>query len=187
MLTLNLLPDQYKNEYALEKKRRFVAHITTILFFIALLFNVLMGSVYAFVLTYEQSLRQSIETQSATDTVKRLSGIEKKVRDLNTHIGGLTKTGEEIISLASVVERIARVVGSDAYLKNVSIDANTKTVSVVGFAKTRSAVLAFAEALQKSDFVAPGSVKNPIKNILKEEDIDFNFAFTFAQEKKTPQ
>ena len=32
MLTLNLLPDQYKSEYALEQKRRFVAHITIILF-----------------------------------------------------------------------------------------------------------------------------------------------------------
>lgn len=187
MLTLNLLPDQYKNEYALEKKRRFVAHVSIIMFFIAVLFNALLGSVYAFVFTYEQSLRQSIETQTATDTVKRLSGIEKNVRELNTHISGLAKAGDEVVPLAPVVERIAQVVGQDAYLKSISIDAGTKTVSIVGFAKTRAAVLSFADALHKSDFVVSGSVKNPIKNILKEENIDFNVTFIFTHEKTISQ
>jgi|SRR3989344_8504080 len=185
MLTLNLLPDQYKAEYALEKKRRFVAHSSIIIFFIAVLFNVLLGSVYVFVFTYEQSLRQSIETQTTTDTVKRLSGIEKKVRELNTSIGVIAKADEEIIPLAPVLERIAKLVDQDAYLKSVSMDASTKTVSVAGFAKTRAAVLALAEALQKSDFVTEGSVKNPIKNILKEENIDFTFTFVFAHRKET--
>lgn len=187
MLTLNLLPDQYKNEYALEKKRRFVAHITIILVFIAILFNVLLGSVYAFVYTYEQSLRKSIETQTTTDTVRRLSAIEKNVRTLNARIDVLAGAGKEIIPLAPVFERITEQVGPDAYLKNVSIDAKTKTVSVTGFAKTRSAVLALADALQKSDFVAEGSVKNPIKNILKEEDIDFNLIFVFTHEERSAQ
>ncbi|MBI5912903.1 PilN domain-containing protein [Candidatus Azambacteria bacterium] len=187
MLTLNLLPDQYKNEYALEQKRRLVAHISIIMCLIAILFNVLLGSVYAFVFTYEQSLRQSIETQTTTDTVKRLSAIEKNVRELNTSIGALATADAEIIPLAPVLERIAALVGQDAYLKSISMDANTKTVSIAGFAKTRAAVLALAEALQKSDFVAEGSVKNPIKNILKEENIDFTFTFTFTHETKTSQ
>ena len=147
----------------------------------------MLGSVYAFVFTYEQSLRQSIETQSSTDTVKRLSHIEKDVRELNAHIGGFTKASEEIVPLAPVFEHIAQLVGHDAYLKSVSVDVGTKTVSVVGFAKTRAAVLAFANALQKSDRVAQGSVKILIKNILKEENIDFNFTFTFVQEKNTMQ
>lgn len=187
MLTLNLLPDQYKNEYVLEKKRRFVAHISIIMFLIAILFNVLLGSVYAFVFIYEQSLRQSIETQTTTDTVKRLSVLEKKVREFNANVGALAKADAEIIPLAPVFERIAQLVGQDAYLKSVSTDAGTKTVSVVGFAKTRAAVLAFADALHTSDFVAKGSVKNPIKNILKEEKIDFTFTFTFTHEEKTTQ
>lgn len=187
MLTLNLLPDQYKNEYALERKRRFVAHISIIMFFIAILFNVLLGSVYLFVFTYEQSLRQSIETQTTTDTVKRLSVIEKKVRELNANIGILANADKDIISLAPVLERITALVGQDAYLKSVSIDASTKTISVTGFAKTRSAVLALAEALQKSDFIAEGSVKNPIKNILKEENIDFTFTFIFVPKEGTIQ
>ncbi len=187
MLTLNLLPDQYKNEYALERKRRFVAHSSIIMFFIAILFNVLLGSVYLFVFTYEQSLRQSIETQTTTDTVKRLSVIEKKVRELNANIGILAKADDEIISLAPVLERITALVGQDAYLKSVSMDASTKTISVAGFAKTRAAVLAFADALKKSDFVAEGSVKNPIKNILKEENIDFTFTFIFVPEEGTIQ
>lgn len=187
MLTLNLLPDQYKNEYAFEKKRRFVAHISIIVFFIAVLFNILLASTYVFVLTYERSLRQSIETQSTTDTVKRLSSIEKNVRELNARVDVLTKAEESIVPLAPVFEQAALLVGNEAYLKSVSIDAGTKTVSIVGFAKTRSAVLAFADALQKSDFVTEGSVKNPIKNILKEENIDFNFTFLFSQKEGSQQ
>lgn len=162
-----------------------MAHISIIIFFIALLFNVLLGSVYVFVFTYEQSLRRSIETQTTTDTVKRLSGIEKKVRALNANIGVLNAADEEIIPLAPVLERIARIVGQDAYVKSISIDASTKTVSVIGFAKTRSAVLALADALQKSDFVTEGSMKNPIKNILKEANIDFTFTFIFAHKGET--
>ncbi|MCR4322759.1 MAG: hypothetical protein NUV61_01585 [Candidatus Azambacteria bacterium] len=183
MLKLNLLPDQYKNEYVLEKKRRFVAHITIILVLIAILFNILLGSVYMFVFTYEQSLRQSIETQTTTDTVKRLATIEKKVRALNTQIGVLSAVEKDVVLIAPVFERVAQLVGQEAYLKTVSIDTATQTVSIVGFAKTRAAVLAFADALQKSDFVIEGSVKNPIKNILKEENIDFNFTFIFSDKK----
>lgn len=186
MLTLNLLPDQYKNEYALEKRRRFVVHVTIILCGIGILFNVLLGSVYAFVYTYEKSLRQAIETQTTTDAVKRLSFLEKNVRELNVRVGALVKANTEIVPLAPVFERVSQLVGHDAYIKNISMDASTRTVSVVGFAKTRAAVLALADALQKSDFAVPGSVKNPIKNILKEENIDFTFAFTFIREGGTP-
>lgn len=187
MLTLNLLPQQYKHEYAFEKKKRFTVFLCIFISSIFILFNALLFSTYLFLTIGEKAARDTIDAQQSTDIIKRLTGIEKDIKAANAKIGTLMGAHEVIIPIAPIVEKTAGLIGEGAYAESISLDALTGAVSMTGFAATRDAVLAIAKRLSESDFVDPHSVKNPVKNILKEKDIDFTFSFTFVGGKKAKQ
>lgn len=187
MLTLNLLPQQYKHEYAFEKKKRFTVFLCIFISSILALFNALLFSTYLFLTIGEQAAHDTIEAQQSTDIVKRLTDIEKDIRAANTKIGTLVNAENEIVLVAPIMEKTAGLIGEGAYMKSAALDASSKNVNITGFAETRSAVLAIAKRLSESDFVDAQSIKNPVKNILKESGIDFTFSFTFLNDKKTKQ
>lgn len=187
MLTLNLLPEQYKHEYAFEKKKRFTIFLCIFVSLILILFNALLFSTYLFLTINESVTRDALDAQQSTDVVKRLTDIERDIRAANTKIGTLVNAEKEIIAIAPIAEKTAALIGEGAYMKTVALDASSKNVNITGFAETRNAVLAIGKLLSESDFVDQQSVKNPVKNILKESEIDFTFSFTFVSDKNPAQ
>lgn len=187
MLTLNLLPQQYKYEYVFEKKKRVVVFLCIFVSLILILFNALLFSTYLFLAIGENAARDAIEAQQSTDIAKRLADIEKDIRAANAKIGTLANAEKEIVPIAPVLEKTALLVGDGAYMKSVSLDAATRSVTMTGFAETRNAVLGIAKLLSESDFIDAQSVKNPVKNILKETDIEFTFSFMFADKNTKKQ
>lgn len=187
MLTLNLLPNHYKHEYVFEKKKRFTVFLCIFISLILVFFNALLFSTYLFLSINESAVKDAIGAQQSTDIVKRLTDIEKDIRAANTKIGTLVNAEKEIIPIAPIVEETTKLVGDGAYMKTLSLDAASKNVNFTGFADARSAVLAIAQRMAKNDFVDPQSIKNPVKNILKESEIDFTFSFSFVTGKKSEQ
>lgn len=179
MLTLNLLPNHYKHEYSFEKKKRFTVFLCIFISLILILFNTLLFSTYLFLTINESALKNAIEAQQSTDVVKRLTDIEKEIRAANSKIGTLVSAEKEIVLVAPVTERTAGLIGSGAYMKILAIDASSKNVNFAGFSDTRNEVLTIAKRMAESDFIDQQSVKNPVKNILKESNIDFTFSFVF--------
>lgn len=177
MLTLNLLPEQYKIEYNLEKRRRFIVAVLLLLCVILIIFNALMFSTYIFLKTQNQSLSGVLTFQNSADDAKRLSSLEKNVTTLNGKIAKATKAKNENFNVADLLEKISGISGQESYLETVSIDNISGQVNIGGFAKNRSAVLNIYDSLLKSEFVAEDSLLNPIQNILKSKDITFVFNF----------
>lgn len=184
MLTLNLLPQQYKHEYAFEKKKRFTVFLCIFISLILILFNALLFSTYLFLTIGEKAAHDTIEAQQSTDIVKRLTDIEKDIKAANAKISTLVNAEKEIVLVAPIIEKTAAITPEGMYLKTIALDAHTKNVNITGFSNTRDAVLAIAKRLSESDFVDPQSVKNPVKNILKESEIDFTFSFSFVSDTK---
>ena len=180
MLTLNLLPEQYKIEYNLEKRRRFIVAILLSLCVILIIFNALMFATYVFLKTQNQALSGALVFQNSEDDAKRLSSLEKNVAALNGKIAKVTKAKNEDFNIADLLEKISEISGRESYLETVSIDSISGQVNIGGFAKDRSAVLELNDALLKSEFVSEGSLLNPIQNILKSKDITFVFNFKLA-------
>lgn len=186
MLTLNLLPNHFRHEYIFEKKKRFTVFLCIVISLILIAFNALLFSTYLFLTIGEKAARDTIDAQQSTDVVKRLTEIEKEIRTANGKIGTLVNAQGVIVPIAPIVEKTAGLIGSGAYMESLSLDTKTGAVNMTGFAATREAVLAIAQRLSESDFVDPQSIRNPVKNILKEKDIDFTFSFTFVN-KNVPQ
>jgi len=177
MLTINLLPPQYKEEYILEKKKRFAVSFIISLCFIAALLAALLFSTYFILTIRKSSFDAALETRQQADTSKQLAAIKDGVRGLNKQIAELKTARAGIIPLGTPLEHLAILIKPGVYVKSISVDTQNKKVVLSGFADTRDEVLSLGSALDESDFVEQGSLQSPIANILKEKAVDFSFTF----------
>jgi Tfp pilus assembly protein PilN len=180
MLTLNLLPEPFKEEYRYEKKKRLVMSLGISLCLIVIVLDALFFSTYLFLRIYQGTFDDGLVALRQSEVALRLAEVKRNTRALNARISFLDKARSEAVSAGPLLEKVARLVEEGVYLRSVSMDASARTVNILGFAETREAVLALEEALSGSDFVAPDSLKSPVKNILKEKDVEFSFTFTLA-------
>lgn len=177
MLTLNLLPQHYQEEYILEKRKRFTVSFMISFCLIAVAFSALLFATYFILTIRENSLEAALASRRQGDTSKELSAIKDGVRSLNKKISELKAAEVGVVPLGPALERLTLLIRPGLYLKSVSIDALSAKVTVSGFADTREEVLSLGAALDASDFVKPGSLESPITNILKEKAVDFSFSF----------
>lgn len=177
MLTLNLLPEQSKLEYAFEQKKRLVVFVFIALCGITFMFDALLGSIYVYMKIMQSSVAKELELQETDEGTRQIFQIEKGVKNANAAIAGLTSVVKERRVAGPVLEKIALLAKPGVYLKNLSLDAGQGTVSVDGFAITRELVLDLESMLNKSDFIVPGSVSSPITNIFTSKNIHFSFTF----------
>lgn len=177
MLTLNLLPEQYKRAYAFEVKMRFAVFFCVSLLAIFLIFTGLLLSVFVYLKIQTKSIEDNLAIQKKISADQPASSLERDIKNLNTKIGALSKARSEIFPLAPAIERIASLIKQGAYLKSFSIDNKTGMVNIMGFATDRDLVLRLNDDLSFDNMIAKDSVQNPIQNILKERKIDFTFTF----------
>ena len=177
MLTLNLLPEQYKREYALEIKTRFAVFVFISLAVISAVFIALLFSVYFYLKIQVNSMEESLANQRTAANAKPILSLEQDIRALNGKISIVAKARSEISPVAPALEKLALLIKQGAYLKSVSLDNKTGMVSIAGFAATRDLVLGLKGDLVSSEFVKSDSIQDPIQNILKDKKIDFTFTF----------
>lgn len=181
MLTLNLLPEQYKKAYIFEIRMRFVVFIFISLAVILVILAALLFSTYLFLKIQTNSFRDSLEAQKKAASAQPIASLEKDIKSLNAKISSLEKAKSEIFPVAPALEKISFLIKRGAYLKSVSLDNETNKVALMGFAATRDLVLNLNSDLLSSDFVKSESVQNPIQNILKDKKIDFSFNFQLSR------
>ena len=177
MLTLNLLPEQYKREYAFEIKMRFAVYVFISLAVILAVFIALLFSVYLYLKIQVNSMEGSLVNQRTDANARPMLSLEQDIKSLNAKIGVVAKARSAVSPVAPALEKIALLIKPGAYLKSVSLDGNTNTVNIAGFATTRDLVLDLKKDLGSSGFIKPDSIQDPIQNILKDKKIDFTFTF----------
>ncbi len=175
MITLNLLPENYKLEYAFERKKRLIVFVFIALCAIALIFNALLFSVYLYIKVWDSSVSEELEQQRGGESAKQIADLEKSVKNANAEIDALTKIQKDMTVSGPVVEHITMLVKPGVYLKSISLNAATQELALDGFAQTRDLVLELGEALKMSDVVVADSVKSPITNIFTSTNINFSF------------
>lgn len=177
MLTLNLLPEQYKREYALEIKARFAVLVFISLSVISVIFIALLFFVYFYLKIQINSMEKALANQRLASSAQPMLSLEQDIKSLNAKIGAVSKARSDIFPVAPTLEKLALLIKPGYYLKNVSFDNKSGTVNIIGFAATRDLVLSLKDDLVSSEFVKPDSVQDPIQNILKDKKIDFTFTF----------
>lgn len=178
MITLNLLPENYKSELNLEKTRRFVIFIFTSLGFMVVIFTFLLFAEFVFLKIENQSWLERLENEKATEKGKQILELEKNIKTTNEKISIVAKVQEDALSISSIIESLSVVIQPEAHLNSLTINRDNKKTNIAGFALTRDAVLSMEAALKGNEFMQPGTLISPKTNILKAEDIDFSFTFS---------
>lgn len=177
MITLNLLPESYKIEYAFERKRRLIIFTIVVLCAIVLVFNTLLFSTYLYIRVWNSSAVGELEKQKSEESVKRIDEMESNVKNTNAVIETLVLVKKDITVAGPALEQMALLIKPGVYLKSIALNASDGVVNLTGFSKSRELVLDLETALNHSDFVVPGSVRSPITNIFTSKNIDFSFTF----------
>ncbi len=177
MITINLLPEEYKKEYAFEKARRFSVLIFLSLYFIIIVFTALLFGVAAFLKIETNFWSNKIESEKSTEKVQQVLSLEESIRNINKKISIIKKADKESVNIVSILNNLSNIMNEDMYLKTLTINSETKNVNMEGFSSTRDDVLNLEEALRKSEWIDAETLVSPNSNILKEKDINFSFAF----------
>jgi len=175
MITLNVLPPQEKKILALEKAQRWIifygCNILGILIIAIALLGIIWFSINIELNGVAANLAQ-IQFGLKGQDLKAQQGLVNTLNaDLKT-ISNLQKNQKNyshlLISLADLVPDGIRITNLSFNEKNAA--------SLSGHAQRREQIIAFQEALEKSNLFE--NIKNPLENLVKQTDIDFNFSFT---------
>ncbi|MEK7453009.1 MAG: hypothetical protein AAB614_02125 [Patescibacteria group bacterium] len=177
MITVNLLPEEYKKEYAIERSRRFFVFVFLSLYCIIIMFFVLLFGAGTFLKIETKSWVERIDAEKSTEKIKQVLSLEDDVKVINNKIKIIQRARGEYFNLADVIISISPLFGDGIYLKNLTINVDEKKINMSGFALTRNDVLGLEDFLRKNEFAREDSLIFPRSNILKSEDIDFSFNF----------
>lgn len=177
MLTLNLLPEQYKKEYEFEKRKRFIVFSLVSFGMIFLVFLALLFFTYAFLSIHKRSLQEALAVQRSTDIIKRVATLEKEVQQANSKISSVFQLNSSIRKAAPILDNLSKINIPGLYFTSITFDNDTRKVVINGYASRRELVLKLEKELSNNKMVKVGSLESPIQNILHSRDINFKFEF----------
>ena len=177
MIKINLLPEEYKKEYNLEGLRRLSVFVFLSLYFIVAVFIVLLFATHIFLETESKSWLGQIESEKSTEKVKQVLGLEDDIEIVNNQINIIRTAQARPFDASNVLSSIASVVERNVYLSSLSLNSEKKQISISGYALTREAVLDLEKSLKENEWVDGATLVSPRSNILKKEDINFDFTF----------
>lgn len=172
-MKINLLPIQYKKFIKDEAAIRaltlmavFLISWTAVVFF-------LVGQAWFYVDIQKGALVQRLiveEKSAATQEAfeSQLNETDELLQYVSAVSGGFYDDG------ATLVRLVGNLVPAGVSLRSFEFNNETRTVSIAGDAETRNQFLAFEEALREQTLYF-SQVESPISNLLKPENVQFNF------------
>lgn len=169
MLTLNLISQEIKKEiklkrvYGLIKKTNYSFVIAAIIFAAVLLFA-------KFIL---QNNFNEIVAQTTLVT-KNSQAYNNKVRGINSQLALAAQIQNDFTAWSVLLEELAAKTPAEVNFSYVKIDKMAETIKIRGRVRSRDALLVFKNNLENS--AAFTDIDFPVKNILKQKDIDFEIS-----------
>lgn len=166
MLTLNIIPNNLKDEIKLEKNYKLILKILCLILIVLI--------VYATSLLISSYFLENKLAQTLTEliTASQANNYTKKFDELNKEIEDLYEIQNQEIYWSYFLEYLAGSVGNDIKFTNININKKNNKLTLTGTAKSRESLLKFKESLEKSPYLT--KVEFPIKNLLAKNDINFN-------------
>jgi Tfp pilus assembly protein PilN len=165
MIKINLLPEKEKR--ALKKERLYQS------IFISVLIICLVSAVIGLELFLaKRTLENSLSLY--TLMIKREEDeVTEKTKRINSELLAIDEIQNNYFEITPILISLSEITPKNSYIKFFSFDKEKKEFQIKGWAKSRSDLLEFQNNLEKSKFFT--EIEYPLSNLLKEEDIDFEF------------
>ncbi|MBI4812032.1 PilN domain-containing protein [Candidatus Falkowbacteria bacterium] len=166
MLSLNLIPHELKQEvklkriYGLLRKMNFV-----LIIIIAAAASILLAAKFILQNNFNEVVAQT------TLVTKNSQGYNAKVREINSQLNIISQLQNNFTAWSLMLEDLAEMTPRDMTFTYVKLNKEERSLKIKGRAASRDGLLALKQSLEDSkDFT---NVEFPIRNILKQNDIDF--------------
>ncbi|MEK7647298.1 MAG: hypothetical protein AAB378_02920 [Patescibacteria group bacterium] len=173
---MNLLPLDDQRKIALERFLRFciVACIGLVcVFAVALAF---LAPSYLYLVLQSREMERGLQIEKESPELRRAESIELAIRDLNNQVNALRGNAVLLRDPAGEVDAVLRFQPAGISFHKFIYEANkgegAGTLTILGYAGTREALLKFVDALEKSRSF--GKVYSPISNLLSREKVEFS-------------
>ena len=147
------------------------------LYFIMAVFSLLLFGAYYFLKVETKTWSENIASEKSTKKVQEILALEEKIKNTNKKIFIANKAIKETKKTSKIIEDITNLLNENIYLDILSLNLKDEKVNINGFAKTRQDVLSLQEKLKNSSLVKKDTIQSPKSNILKKENINFQFTF----------
>jgi len=176
---INLLPLDEKEEIFLRERLSLVS-------ILAILFFSFLVSLFLILFSIKISLLGDLEVQKTflEETEKEIStgeDLKEIIKNSNLTFSNLDSFYQKELNLTQVLEKIAKLLPSGAYLTNFNFSLPPKKevfqgqISLSGFSESREVLLSFKENLEKE--VEFSGVYFPPENWVKPSEINFTVTF----------
>lgn len=163
---INLLPTAYKEELKQQERTRLVMILGTLVFLFLLSLTLLLAAIWVYITGQLQG--QEIAQERHQESSLQQREVESELRKLNFDITNVASIQQEQVSLSVVLERISVALPPEFYITSLVLSKGN--LSLVGFAPTRDALLAFRSILEKdtmfSNITIPPSVWIVAKDVI---------------------
>ncbi|MEA3272520.1 MAG: PilN domain-containing protein [Patescibacteria group bacterium] len=171
MITLNLLSPQKKK--GAEEKILYATIknvLAVFLIFFVFIAVILLGSKLLLAHSFETVVEQT------TLITKEYGGVNQQIRQINDKLENISNTQKEFVAWSSHLAELNDLIPENIQISVIVLRLGEGNTVVKGYAKTRNDLLLLKSNLENSALFE--QVKLPFSNLLKRNDIDFEFQLT---------
>ena len=146
---INLLPSQYKKEFATEETRRLVIILGFLLFLSFFSLVLVLLSIRIYISGEFQGQQTLLTVEKEKFEAKEIKDLEDKVRISNQRLSLLDEFYDKQVSLTAVFNKIVATVPREIYLTNLSYSEDASRIVFSGFAPSRDVLFKFKRNVEK--------------------------------------
>jgi len=164
MIDLSLLPKKEKNILLRERLYQFIA-IALVIFLIGL-------SIVSLELSWAKQLLKN-NFPSYDLSFNKNKEIVEKIRNINRKLQAIDKIQSNYLEISPILVAFSKIYSDNLQIKLFTIDQNKKEFQIKGWSKNRETLLNFKNELK--NILLFKKTEAPLSNLLKRENIDFEF------------
>lgn len=165
MVRLNLLPTKEKNLIRRQRLQQLIV--------VSLLIFVISASIVSLELFWGKQLLKD-NFPSYDISLNRNKLLVENVKKINFNLTTIDKIQKEYIPISPIFIALSEIASDNLQIRLFNFDKEKKSFQLRGWANSREDLLTFQTNLEKIEFFK--SVKTPVSNLLKQQDIDFELS-----------
>lgn len=178
MIKPNLLPPEEKNQIKLYRAQRWIVFYGFSLLSACIIFAVFLGVIWLYLSLQVKAFDEALVTANASLQGQKLKEQQTLVRELNALMKKTNQFFSPQKNYSEIIGSLAQMVPEGIRIEGLSLDKEG-TIKLSAHAQTRAQVLAFKDAIEKSPLF--DKVDSPLSNLVKQQDINFQFTFKLKQ------
>ncbi|HAM88990.1 MAG: hypothetical protein US83_C0002G0090 [Candidatus Falkowbacteria bacterium GW2011_GWC2_38_22] len=173
MITLNIIPDELKNEIKLNDHYVFYKKVMSLILFMAIFFSAVLLTAKIILAT-----QQSDTDQQNTIITKSSENYSKQINEINIQLKEIKSIQNNDINWTDFFLSMNDFIGNEIKISRLYAGKNDNSLRISGIAKSRNDLLAFKEKLEKSEKFS--NINLPISSLLEKENINFEISATIT-------